>query len=234
MTTPNNSQIQQHIAEARARWAEKSAALDEQAAAIVARDAAIAARLHDELLARMAAHLPAWMLEYIQPNPEMDYDTAVEFITLHLPGCAPLVLTYDTPGGTVTDYNVRRPVRVALDEEWWVRTTAESVIDLDQAVDLAASYGESYHEMAVEAARRNAEGERPEPTPAQPTPIEQALTLLAMLGRGERLMQHPTASVDRNHATDCALALGAVGIAIAYQLSRIADAAEQDANHLPY
>lgn len=62
--------------------------------------------------------------------------------------------------------------------------------------------------------------------PEQPDPVDQALTFLGMLSRGERIMQRPSGNVKRNHLTDCTLALGAVGIAIAYQLTRLADAAE--------
>lgn len=220
MTTPDNShtQIQQHIAQAQA-----SEALNDT----------ISAHVYRELQERMAEILPAWMLEYIQPKTRIDYDTATEFVTVHLPGCSPLIVVYDTITRKATDYNVRQPLRLVWNETWWVKTIPERCDDLDQALDRAALHGESYAAMQAVADRRNTAGQQPEPEPAQLTPIEQAQQFLALLSRNERIMQQPGASVDRNHATDCTLALGTAVIAIANELRRLANAV-QHSNNLPF
>ena len=61
----------------------------------------------------------------------------------------------------------------------------------DLAIDDAAQYGESWHEMSIEAARRNEYGESPvQATPAAADPIDQARQLVTMLSSGIGICQH--------------------------------------------
>lgn len=167
------TQINTEIDAARARWAEKLRRAAEEQAKIDAHNAAIAAAAHRQLQARMAQHLPTWMLEYVQPTTDIDPDSATELIEVRLPGCCPIVAIYDFPRGNVTQYIVDQPLRIVEDEGlWWVKCLHERADDLDQAVDMAASYGESWHEMFTEASRRNELGITPAVPDVPPTPLE--------------------------------------------------------------
>lgn len=226
MTTHDNSDTstqltaETEIAEARARWATRQAAAEEAKR----EDAQIERQF---ALGQLANTLPGWMMEYVgqiwSPTLEHDYR-----IRLNLPGCAPITANM-LGNGRVTALFVREPQSVEYsDGKWQVVSIVHTIYgeNVDEAINLAASYGESRHEMDVEADRRNAAGEVPQLEPPQPDPIDQAIAVIAKLSRGERIMHQPTASIERNHTADCTLVLSAVGIAIAHHLSRLADAME--------
>lgn len=104
------------------------------------------------------------------------------------------------------------------------RTNYLNLLALDEE---AQARNDDANDDANEAANEAAAAVPMEPSAtAQPDPIDQALALIDRLSRGERLMQKPSASVERNHTADLALTLAAVGIAIAHHISRLADAVE--------
>lgn len=224
MNTPTyTTTVADRIAAARASWAEKLQAKAEIERKQLELDAQIGDQLHKELLGRLSQHLEEWMLEYVQREVRLDHELGIEFATLALPGCCPIVV-----GNSVFDddvsYEVRRPLRIECDDFWWVRTGTYRCDDLDQAVDMAALDGESYHEMVIEAARRNEQGLTLSDLAAPPPPdnVDKLGELLAAYTEGKRVA---TGHISRDDATIFAAGL----YAIADQLRRIADA--QEASH---
>lgn len=167
------TQINTEIDAARARWAEKRQRAAEEQARVDAHNAATSAREYQLLQARMAKYLPTWMLEYVQPHTDIDPDRRTELIEVRLPGCCPVVAIYDPRQEDIAHYIVDQPLRIMEDDGlWWVKCLHERADDLDQAIDMAASYGESWHEMFTEAGRRNELGITPEVPDVPPTPLE--------------------------------------------------------------
>lgn len=238
----SSTQTQQQIAAARARAAAKielanAQSLEESAAQQATDDAA-----WRQNLAWLAQWLPAWMLEYVERQEFQQYGThECVWDRVLLPGCCPLQIRHYGP--RLDRIHVLRPLHVAYDMDhseefpWRVMTDFSwSIDDLDLAIDDAAQHGESWHEMSLEAARRNAAGQRPEPpAPGIPDPIDQARQLVNMLSNGDDV-HHYRGKVDENiaDADDRTLVLAAVGIAIAHHLSRVADALEQRNQYLAF
>jgi hypothetical protein len=219
----SNTQIQQHIDAARARWAKQQQVEAERQQAEASRLAGIAEKMHQQLLQHLAAWLPGWMLEYVQPSYDSDYDTAIDFISVRLPGCSPINLRFDAARRVVVGYGTEEPLRIACDDDWWVKVNHVRCSDLDEAIHLAALWGESYHTMQTEADRRNAEGLRPADFTVKPAPepdtVGQAGDLLARYAAGASIA--PKYS-DR----DDTVLLGSLLYAIAHQLRRLANATE--------
>jgi hypothetical protein len=168
--TPDITQVNTQIDAARQRWAERRAIQEQADRDDAVTIAALRGEEHQHLLERMGKHLPSWMLEYVQPQPDFDVDTGIALVGVHLPGCSPITVVINR-FGYVTSYEVDEALRIVCDDEWWVKQATHRAVDLDEAIDLAASHGESWHEMQTEAARRNQEGIRPAPPPATPLDI---------------------------------------------------------------
>jgi hypothetical protein len=229
----SSTHIQEQIDAARARAQAKGLAQQEKAAAD---EAARNADTRNEMIKKLAAVLPSWMLEYVQGETSIDHDAYMEFIIVALPGCSPLQIGWNMLSKTVAYYEVWQPLRLEWDETWWVRRLLTHCgNDLDMAIDLASRYGESWHEMLREAARRNDAGESPEPpAPAVADPIDQARHLIRLLSAGEDIRQYNAENSEAGFADDRTLVLAAVGIAIAHHVSRIADALEGRDARIPF
>lgn len=141
------------IAEARARWAMKQAQADQE-------KQKQAEEFRRQALAEL--RLPDWMLEYVGSVKRWEGDSFIALI--HLPGCSPFSVK-SWEGGPVICYSVREPLTVKHDAGQWVVDFTERFIygsdDLDAAIDLAASFGESWQEMQGWADRGNADGLKP-------------------------------------------------------------------------
>jgi hypothetical protein len=228
MSTPTyTTTVADQIAAARARLAEKRQAELEIMAEVEAENAAIKAELHQRLLAKLAAHLPDWVVEHVQLAPDFDYGTSSQQrIKVALPGCSPIIIRYYAARETIDEYEVYEPLRLVYDPDfWWVKVGLRGADDLDEAVDIAASYGESWHEMSTEAARRNEQCLRPEP-PAPPLPSDMALAgqLLKAYSDGKLISERD----DYDNNDDGNVLTGALLYAIGRQLERIAAALEAD------
>lgn len=233
----SSTQTQQQIAAARARAAEKMERANAQAAEEAAARKADDAAAWRQNLEWLAQWLPAWMLEYVERQEFRHYGTHESvWDPILLPGCCPIQIRHRGP--RLDHIHVLRPLQIEHNDDgdgppWFVRVDISwSMDDLDLAIDDAAQHGESWHEMSIEAARRNAAGQRPEPpAPAVADPIEQAEQLVTMLSNGTNITQHRYADATYDDRT---LVLAAVGIAIAHHISRIADALEQRNQPLPF
>ena len=117
------------------------------------------------------AGLPAWMNRYL----EHKVHNAERWYTLSLPGCSPLVFTvtrFSNGAASYSNLSAREATGVHFDadaEAWVMRwqnsTIPGRIYDLDEAIALAFDLGESWHAIKTEAARRDAEGLRPNPSP---------------------------------------------------------------------
>ena len=130
---------------------------------------------------------PEWMYDYMSAH---NYQDEWRF-EVSLPDCAPFTFrSMRFIDGTYSYSDVRvleaQNVWFDLDAEvWHVKyqpVGLHSMPALDEAIALAADLGESWHAMSTEAARRNAEGLRPEP-PTEQTPQPERVTLPALYRR---------------------------------------------------
>lgn len=231
----SSTQAQQQITAARARAAAmyelaNARSVEESAARKAAEDAAW--RQNQEWLAQW---LPAWMLEYVEREDYVHYGThELVWDRVLLPGCCPIQIRHYGP--RLDHIHALHPLSVEynMDDDngpaWYVRVDLSwSMDNLDLAIDDAAQHGESWHEMSIEAARRNEAGQHPEPpAPAIPDPIDQASALVGMLSRGEIIKQKQAANMERNQADERTLVMAAVGLAIAHHISRVADVLERN------
>lgn len=180
----------------RARWAELQA------------EAAESTRLADEEVRRQALAVAErifapWLLEHFG---EIDRFGDGYAISLLLPGCAP-VRFFMFESGNLDCITVREAVRIDYESGKWRVVSATHQVDSPiEAVDLAASFGESWHEMQAEADRRNAEGLKPPPTP---------------LDKAQKALDEARSTYDTAPETTTALiaAVASAGIAIAEQLA---------------
>ena len=143
-------------------------------AAEAAEEEARALRLKNAHLTK----LPPWMHEYVTcPR----WENEVRFY-LNLPGCAPIYANSRAWLEHFEYFGVVEPLSILFDDDegWYVGTTLTIGQEIETAVALAAEHGESYWAMRAEADRRNAEGLRPEPTPAPEPTIEQIVTTMQL------------------------------------------------------
>lgn len=163
-----NVNVLSEIQAARQRWAEKQEWIAEH-------NRHYREELRSKALSALA--LQDWLQEYVgEIKRNGDQYTAA----LHLPSCSPIQIVV-WEWGTLRNYTVLEPVVVGYEEKiGWRVTAAEHGIynsnGIDEAIDLAASFGESWHAMQAEADRRNAEGLGP-PAP-EPSTLESALEAL--------------------------------------------------------
>ena len=181
----------------------------------------------------------------------MEYEYA--YVSITVPGCNPIA-AWITPGraGTVR-YEVLQPHMYQDDDTdvWYVsahtayprrnKWDVEKCGDWDIAVTLFRAH-EAYLQqldMEAEAEQRNAyepetlivpapEPEpEPEPAPAVPDPIDQARDLVRLLSSDELVKRTLTGDHYTDTADSRTLVLASVGLAIAYHISRVADALEE-------
>jgi hypothetical protein len=177
-------------------------------------------------------------------------ETEYTFVEITVPGCNPIA-AWITPGrdGTVR-FEVMEP-NLYEDEDtgvWYVsnivsrhrqnKWAIEQTGDWDIAVTLFRAHDAYLNrlELEAQAEERNAyEPEtllvaapepEPEPAPAIPDPIDQARQLVNMLSNNMPV-KHIMGSDDPSDQDDSrTLVLASVGLAIAYHVSRVADALE--------
>lgn len=172
--------ITQQIAEARARSAQRQAQQE-------ASRRRTAAKYRQQVIDGAKTWLPEWALEYIGDIKGGVYIGDIKggvedgaIIRLDLPGCSPMKIETYVEIDSPRCFIVSEPVSVQhFPGHGWAVVTADHIIpgyngkdSLDEAIDLAASYGESWHEMQTAADRRNAEGRQP--PPAEPTALQAA------------------------------------------------------------
>lgn len=178
-------------------------------------------------------------------------ETEYTFVEITVPGCNPIA-AWIAPGrdGTVR-FEVMEP-NLYEDEDtgvWYVsnivsshrqnKWAIEQTGDWDIAVTLFRAHDAYLKrlELEAQAAEYNAyEPEtllvaapepEPEPAPAIPDPIDQARQLVNMLSNDERIKRAITADYETDTADARTLVLASVGLAIAYHISRVADALEK-------
>jgi hypothetical protein len=174
----------------------------------------------------LVAYVPSWAHEYFdERTTDVDEYTTLIRRALNLPGCSQIGIIYDREG--VHDISVVEPKSIYFSSNAWRLGREEHYVHtFEEAVDMAADWGESWHEMSTEMARRNLLGLRPEPAPAIPDPIDQARQLVNMLSNDERIKRAITDDFATDTADSRTLVLASVGLAIAYHISRVADALE--------
>lgn len=165
------SEAIKQIEEARARWAEKQAE-------IAAKKRQQAEETRKEILGVLSrGRADWWALECVGEIGPSIHEWCV-LIEMQLPGCAPFQVEMDRASGTIHSHWVQEPMRVIYrdGQGWIVESAKQRLDDADQAVELAASYGESWSAMQADADRRNAEGLTP--TAHEPSPVEFAMETL--------------------------------------------------------
>ena len=220
MNTPTyQTTIADRIATARYQWAEKLAAASMRAAQQREAARAESDRQWQQRLVFLSRWVPGWALEYVERDDE---DGSGNYV--RLPGCSPIRIR--VANGAVNIHAVE-PILVVFDYDfdmgWCVKTAySDGCDDFDAAVEMAAGWGESWHEMTTEATRRNEQGLRPEPpAPPEPDNVDKLGELLTAYSAGKRIS---TGHIER----DDAMIFGAGLYAIADQLRRIAAALEAD------
>jgi hypothetical protein len=196
----------------------------------------------------LTSRLPEWIHKYIQaPTNEYQrwHDSRSEFVysyvIIEVPGCHPIAAWAETKQNHIRlevlspelyrdeDTNwtvVNRPSRYWAD--WYeIKNDGEDdiAVVLFQAHD---TYLRSL-DLAAEAEQRNTHeaAKADEPAPAVvPDPIDQARQLVNMLSNNETIKRTISPDSDLNAADDRTLVLASVGLAIAYHVSRVADALE--------
>jgi hypothetical protein len=257
LPTEVSEQMQTLFAAAQTTLRERQqAALERQAAAFEKEQAEISNSWSEAMVSLYAA-LPIWIYPYIQQPTGMyakqndeRMETEYTFVEIAVPGCNPIA-AWITPGrGGTVRYEVMWS-NLYEDEDtrvWFVSNFVEShrqnkwaieqIGDWDIAVTLFRAH-DAYlkrQELEAEAEERNAyEPEtllvaapepEPEPAPAVPDPIDQARQLVNMLSNDERI-KCVRGDDDTDFADDRTLVLASVGLAIAYHVSRVADALEK-------
>lgn len=177
-------------------------------------------------------------------------ETEYSFVEITVPGCNPIA-AWITPGrGGMVRYEVMQP-HMFQDEDtdvWYVsnilqgqrlnKWAIEQIGDWDIAVTLFKAHEAFLNRLDLEfqAEERNthepetllvaAPEPEPEPVPAIPDPIDQARQLVNMLSNDERIKNAITADYETDTNDARTLVLASVGLAIAYHVSRVADALE--------
>jgi hypothetical protein len=161
----------------------------------------------------LVVYVPSWAHEYFDEcTTDVDEYTTHIRRALNLPGCSQIGLIYDRE--SVHNISVVEPKSIYFSHNAWRMGREEHYVNtFDEAVDMAADWGESWHEMITEMARRNRLGLRPEPAPAQPDNVDKA---------GDLLAKYNAHLID-----DATIVLAAQLYAIADQARRIADALEK-------
>lgn len=203
---------------------------------------------------RLTQALPEWIYKYIEQPDEMyckreDGESQYTYVPITVPGCNPIA-AWVSPNTNDVRFEVFEPYLNYDDEDrvWyaggavqWHRQTVwgiQQVGDPDIAVTLFRAHDAYLKQLdlVAQAEERNAyEPEtllvpapepEPDPAPAIPDPIDQARQLVAMLSNDERI-KSVRGDDECDFADDRTLVLASVGLAIAYHISRVADALEK-------
>jgi hypothetical protein len=224
-------------------------------AATVEREREIIASWERPML-QLTQALPEWIYPYIE-QPLEEYgmvdsesrDREYTYALIKVPGCNPIA-AWISPNTNDVRFEVMQPQLLHDDEDnvWyvtdavkWHRHTVWAVSrqgDPDIAVTLFHAHDAYLKrlDLVAMAEERNAyEPEtllvaapepEPEPAPAIPDPIDQARQLVAMMTDDEPI-KRVRSDDDCDFADDRTLVLASVGLAIAYHVSRVADALEK-------
>ena len=203
---------------------------------------------------RLTQALPEWIYPYIQ-QPTEEYgemdrernELEYTYVPIKVPGCNPIAAWVSHNTNEVR-FEVMQPYLYLDDEDniWyvsdavkWHRQTVWAIPQCGEA-DIAITLFHAHdaylkrQELMALAEERNAyepetllvDAPEPDPAPEVPDPIDQARHLVNMLS-----MDDPIKSVRGDDAADFAddrtLVLASVGLAIAYHVSRVADALEK-------
>ena len=201
--------------------------------------------------------LPEWIYPYIQQPDEkygdwdnQSHESQYTYALISVPGCNPIA-AWISPNTNHVGFEVMEPYLYHDDDDnaWyvsdavkWHRHSTWSIQqhgDPDIAVTLFHAHDAYLKrlDLIAQAEERNAyEPEtllvpapepEPDPTPATPDPIDQARQLVNML-TNNMPVKHIMSSDDASDQADCrTLVLAGVGLAIAYHISRVADALEE-------
>lgn len=139
--------------------------------------------------------VPDWAIEYAQPLED--------FAWIELPGCSPIRMDWQ-----YRLWEAAEPMKVEYADRWrvkieWRRPLVET---FEAAVSMAAEWGESYDEMNVDAARRNAAGEKPGPIRTQPAEPAQPSRLDRIVIALEKIAENLYQVEDAIRDTDASLA----------------------------
>lgn len=198
----------------------------------------------------LTSRLPEWIHKYIQaPTNEYQrwHDSRSEFVysyvIIEVPGCHPIAAWAETKQNQIR-LEVLNPELYRDDDTNWTVVNRPSrywadwyEIKNDGEDDIAVVLFQAHDtylrslDLAAEAEQRNAReaelaANSPAPAPAVPDPIDQARQLVTMLSNNETIKRTSSPDSDLNEADDRTLVLASVGLAIAYHVSRVADALE--------
>ncbi len=187
--------------------------------------------------------LPGWIHQYIQePTTEYEriseptYESRFSFVTIEVPGCYPIAAWAESKENRIR-LEAMRPELHEDEDGVWTVVSKPSRYRMDRydikhgEDDIAVALFQAHEaflqslELAATAEERNA-ALKPAPAPAIPDPIDQARQLVNMLSNNMPV-KHIMASDDESDQADSrTLVLSAVGLAIAYHVSRVADVLE--------
>lgn len=188
--------------------------------------------------------LPEWIHKYIQaPTTKYEhiadytYETRYAFVSIEVPGCFPIAAWAECRYNSIRLEAIRPELQQDDDGVWTVASKVMPHYYLDWSDirhgndDIAVALFQAHDaflqslELAATADERNA-APKPAPVPPVPDPIDQARQLVNMLSCDD-----PIKSVrgddEADFADDRTLVLASVGLAIAYHISRVADALEE-------
>ena len=199
-----------------------------------------------EPLQVLTSRLPEWIYPYIeQPLEEYEYYNSWDheyqyaYIPITVPGCQPIAAWVDC-GEKAIRFDVMQP-KLEQDESdgiWCVRDELNSYRldredirnsgERDIAITLFHAHDAYLQrmELMAQAEERNA-APKPAPVPPIPDPIDQARELVRLLSSDELVKRTPTGDHYTDTADSRTLVLAGVGMAIAYHISRVADALEE-------
>jgi hypothetical protein len=207
-----------------------------------------------EPLQVLTSRLPEWIHKYIQaPTTEYSWwndgrnEMVYNFVTIEVPGCHPIAAWVECKKNNMR-LEVMSPELYRDDEDglWtvvskpshyrmdWYEIKNDGEDDVAVALFRAHDTYLQYLELAAVAEQRNArEAEKAAapispPAPAIPAdPIDQARQLVAMMTNNKTIKHVRSADMAiEDNADERTLVLASVGLAIAYHVSRVADALE--------
>jgi hypothetical protein len=197
-----------------------------------------------EPLKALTSRLPEWIHKYIQAPTHEHNQWASDistheygFVRIEVPGCNDIAAFVDDDG--LVGLEALRPSLEQNDDDglWLVRSNPTlyrrtrwqiDQMEYDIAITLFNAHEMFLRRLELEEAaeQRNAAfANPPAPAPVIPDPIDQARRLVAMMTDDEPI-KRVRSDDDCDFADDRTLVLASVGIAIAYHISRVADALE--------
>jgi hypothetical protein len=194
----------------------------------------------------LTSRLPEWIHKYIQAPTHAHSEWAGDlgtheygYVRIEVPGCNDIAAFVDDDG--LVGLEALRPSLEQNDDDglWLVRSNPTlyrrtrwqiDQMEYDIAITLFNAHEMFLRRLELEEAaeqRNAASANPPAPAPVIPDPIDQARQLVNMLSNNMPV-KHIMASDDESDQADSrTLVLSAVGLAIAYHVSRVADALEE-------